>query len=552
MRDSCETGSFEKSVKSETVRKGASAFLKGTAILGISAVIIKILGAIFRIPLGNIIGDDGMGYYQTAYPLYNLILVVSTAGIPTAIAKIVAGKLAVGDVKGADKVFNVTFKLMAAVGLIIAALVLIGAKPLVHFLNNDKAFLSVAAIAPAIFFISMTECYRGYFQGCQQMEAFAASQITEQFVRVVLGLALAIAFLDMGKEYASAGATFGASLGCMAGYGVILVLFSRFRKKNTLESYGDHKEETSKNIIRTLLMIAVPITLGASILPVMSMMDLAIVFRRLADIGIAPQQANELYGQLTGFALTLVNLPQVMTAAIQISIVPAIAHFHALRDKISLDHTIETGLRLGLIIGLPAALGLSLLSVDIMKLLYPMQTGIAHSTGELLFIFGFGIVFLAVYQVTTGILQGLNKQIVPAYNLMVGAAVKVVLTYLLVGMPSLNIKGAAWATVAALAVSAILNYVSLIKLSEIKIDYTHIFIKPIVSVSIMGVAVKIFHTILMNVMPGSATTAATIILAGIVYFGMLFATRTITDDDLELMPGGSKIKKIKDKLGARR
>ena len=399
-----------------TKKSGVSTFLKGTAILGISAIIIKVLGAIFRIPLGNIIGDEGMGYYQTAYPLYNLILVVSTAGIPTAIAKIVAGRLAIGDVKGAERVFKVTFRLMAITGAIISVLVLLGAVPLVHYLNNDKAFLSIAAIAPAIFFISMTECYRGFFQGSQHMTAFAVSQITEQFIRVALGLSLAILLLGLGKEYASAGATFGATVGCFGGFVVILFLYKRYRKTHHFESFGTHQVDPAGHIIKTMLMIAIPVTLGASILPVMSIVDLGIVFRRLADIGYTPETANQLYGQLTGFALTIVNLPQVMTAAIQISIVPAVAHFAALKDKKNIHHTIETGLRIGTIIGLPVAVGMSILAEDIMRLLYPMQRDIAQSTGSLLFIFGFGIIFLSIYQVTTGVLQGINKQAVPAIN----------------------------------------------------------------------------------------------------------------------------------------
>lgn len=529
--------------------KGASTFIKGTAILGISAIIVKVLSAIFRIPLANIIGDDGMGYFQTAYPIYNLILVVSTAGIPTAIAKIIAGRMAIGDVEGADRVFKVTFRLMVAAGFVIMLLLLLCAKPMVQYLNNEKAYWAVVAIAPAIFFISMTECYRGYFQGCQQMQAFAASQVTEQFVRVITGFTLAILLLGMGKEFAAAGATFGATMGCMAGFGVILILYSKFRKKANLQSYGTHAKETVGEIIKTLLIIAIPITLGASILPVFSMLDLAIVFRRLADVGFTPEQANALYGQLTGFALTLVNLPQVMTAAIQISIVPAVAHLVAIKDKITTNHTIETGLRLSLIIGLPTALGLSLLSEDIMRLLYPMQTEIATSTGHLLYIFGYSIVPLAVYQVTTGILQGLHKQEVPAYNLLVGAVFKVVLTFVLVGMPALNIQGAAWSTVIALTISALLNFFSVLKYTDLKLDYSKLIIKPLIAVAAMGVAVVAAHMGLQMFLKGSIATALAIMVGGLVYTVMLFVTKTISNEDMELMPGGAKIMKIKAKLG---
>lgn len=544
-------GKHEEAVNQQE-NKGASTFIKGAAILGIAAIIIKVMGAIFRIPLANMIGDDGMGYYQTAYPIYNFILVISTAGIPTAIAKIVSEKLAVGDVHGADRVFQVTFRVMSIVGLMMATLMVIGAKPLVSFLHNEKAYLSVIAIAPSILFVSMMAVYRGYFQGRQSMHAYAASQLVEQLIRVVLGLSLAYLFIKKGVEYASAGATFGASAGGLFGLCIIVLMYMQHRKKNVLQPSGSHGVESANAILKNLLMVAIPITIGASIMPVMTLFDLGIVLRRLVDIGYTPVQANELYGQLTGYAQTLVNLPQVLTAAIQISIVPAIAHFVALNDKKQTDHTVETGLRLALIIGLPSAVGLSILAEPIMRLLYPMQVEIAHNTGAILSILGFGIIFLSLFQVTTGILQGLGKQKVPAYNLMFGALVKMILSYVLVGIPTLHVMGAAWSTVIAFAVAAALNHISLVRYAKMKIDYMHIFVKPLIDVVVMALAVWMVYKPLTHVLSPSIATATAIMIGGFVFVVMLFVTHTLTDEDLKLLPGGTKLRKLQNKFSGRR
>lgn len=525
----------------DQVQKRTGTFIKGAAIMGMAAIIIKVMGAVFRIPLANIIGADGMGYYQTAYPVYNFLLVISTAGIPTAIAKIVASKMAIGDVEGADRVFKVTFRTMAVIGLFFSVSVLFGAGPVVGFLNNAKAFYSLIAIAPALFFVTLMSVYRGYFQGCQHMEAYAASQIAEQFGRVIIGYTLALMLLKMGREYASAGATLGASFGSFTGLCVLLFLFKKYRSKNKFVHSGAHAFEGTREILKNVFLIAIPITIGASVIPVMSLMDLGIVMKQLVHIGFSPEQANGLYGQLTGFAQTVVNFPQVLTAAIQISIVPAIAHFVALNDKDNRDHTIQTGLRIALIIGLPCAVGLSSLSEGLMRLLYPMQKAIASSTGSILFVLGFGIVFLSMYQVTTGILQGIGKPLLPAINMIGGAAVKLILTYILVSIPSLNVKGAAIATVLAFATAAVLNHISMVKYAGVHLNYKEIFLKPILAVSVMGFVLYGY----MHILGGSALkTVVGILLAMVVYVVMLFVTNAITEQDLALMPGGHKLGKL--------
>lgn len=536
-------------MESAKEKKSSNSFLKGAAILGIAAIVIKIIGATFRIPLGNKIGDLGMSYYQSAYPIYIYLSVIATAGIPTAIAKIVSERVAVGDHQGASRVLKTILIVMVFLGGFISLAFILSSPYLAHYVNNEKSIYSMYAIAPAIFFISIMSVYRGYFQGYQRMEAYAWSQVIEQFCRVVCGLFLAFTLFPIGVEYAAAGATFGATAGGVAGSILIFIMYLRFRKTGDFTQLRDTEEETTKDIIKRLLMVAVPITIGASIMPVMQMFDLAIVMRRLVDIGFAADDANKLYGQLTGYAQAVVNLPQVITAAVQISIVPAISQFVSLNNSEKRDDTIEAGVRLALIIGLPCSVGLVLLSDGIMKLLYPLQMEIASSTGAILGVLGWGVLFLSIFQITTGILQGLGKQNVPMKNLLVGALLKGVLCYVLVGIPKINILGAAMATITAYAVASMLNIVSMIRITGIKLNFTNVFLKPIVSVGFMGLVVKLSYMLTSTVTSERLATVVAVTLGGIVYIVMLFVTNTLTDKDLEMMPGGSKLKKLNDKLG---
>lgn len=540
-------------------KKTGQSFIKGAAILGVAAIIIKVMGAFFRIPLANLIGDEGMSYYQTAYPMYNWLIVISTAGLPAAIAKTIAERTAVGDHYGAHRVFKTILKLMMVIGFVGMLVMMLGADWVTSYVKNAGGYYSFLALGPAILFVAIMSAFRGYFQGLQDMKPYAYSQIIEQFFRVGLGLGLAFLLFKYGLEYASAGATFGATSGAFFGFLIIFFYYQRMKKKGALgdieNRLPEHPLESEREIIGKVLKIAVPITIGASVIPIMTMLDLFIVMRRLHDIGIV-EQANNLYGQLTGYSQTLVNLPQTVTAAVQISLVPAIAALSAKRASDEMNHTIETGLRLGLIIGLPCALGLVSLAEPIMKLLYPMQIEIASSTGSILAILGWGVLFLSMYQVTTGILQGLGKQNLPARNLFMGMILKGVLSYTLVGIPALNIRGAAIATISAFACASILNFVSLIKSVDFRPNWTKIFVKPAIDGAVMVVAVKITYYFVnmlalnafSELSAGRLATVAAVGIGGITFAIMLFVTGTLTEEDMEMMPGGSKLKKLAGKL----
>ncbi|QXM07227.1 putative polysaccharide biosynthesis protein [Crassaminicella indica] len=529
-------------------------FLKGAAILGIAGIIVKIMGAFFRIPLANMITSEGMGYYQTSYPIYVALLTISTAGIPTAISKLVAEKNAIGDRYGAHRIFKVSFILLFALGLITSSILFFGAGSIVKFMKNEGARYSMMAIAPALLFVPIMAAFRGYFQGLQDMVPTAISQIIEQFGRTVVGFLLAYFLLNKfnkGLELAAAGASFGAAAGAITGALMIIFIYFKRRDKilHKIKGGARLKQEPAGKILSQILAIAIPITIGASILPIMNTIDATIVMRRLQAIGYSPDMANDLYGQLTGMAAPLVNLPQIITVSLAVSLVPAISEAKQRRNMTLVRNNIQMGTRVALLIGLPAAIGLVTLSKPIMLLLYPLIPESAASAAESLSILGFGVIFLTLVQTFTGILQGLGRPTVPVINLFIGSIFKVLATYFLTAIPSLNVKGAAIGTVMAYMVAAILNFFAVKRLTRTKFSLANFVIKPIIAVAAMSVSVLFVYRWFVDVFGNKLTTLAAIGIGAVIYGLMLLTTGGITKKDFEMLPGGRKISKILSMIG---
>ncbi len=524
-------------------------FLQGALILGVAGLIIKALGAFFRIPLANIIGDDGMGYYQTAYPIYVLFLTLSTAGIPTAISKMVAERNAVDNPREAHRIFRVSFLLLFGIGIVSSAILFFGAEMIVGQLKNPDAKYAMMAIAPALLFVPLMAAYRGYFQGMQKMEPTAASQVAEQLFRVVAGLSLALALVPKGLEYAAAGASFGATAGAVGGLLFVVLIYCGNRKKIHRDMRKDtHKKgESASRILMHIFIIAVPITIGAAIMPIMNTIDVGIVMRRLQESGFTKEAANSLYGQLTGMAGPLINFPQVLTQAIAMSLVPAVAAAHRKNDTAFLHYNISMGLRTAMMIGLPCALGLMILSEPIMLLLYPAQKASAASAAPCLFVLAIGVVFLSSVQTTTGILQGVGKQMVPVVNLFFGAIVKVILTYTLTGIESINVRGAAIGTVAAYIVASALNVFAVRRYTGVRFDIMMTWVKPLISALVMGGVVWLTYSLLSGPAGNAIATLLSVFVGGCIYAGMLFLTKSVTAEELTMLPGASKLARITKK-----
>ncbi len=524
-------------------------FLKGALILSLAGVIVKIMGAFFRIPLSNLIGSIGMGYYQVVYPIYTLFLTLAVAGFPTALAKLVSEQRAVGDFKGANKTFRISYTVLFITGLISFSIFFFGAEFIsTVILKNSGAYAAMVAISPALLFVPLMSSYRGYFQGRRDMTKIAVSQVIEQFFRVSLGLFLGYMLMkSYGPEMGAAGGVLGAAIGGFASAAFLIYIYLRNTKERKAEiAHSSHiKTESTGTILKKLLYVAIPITIGACVMPLVNMVDSVIVVRRLQVAGFDIDMANSLLGQLSGMAIPIVNLPVVIDQAIGMSLVPSISEAYALNQINRARKEAKTGLKTILLVVLPCTFGLAALATPIMSLLFPSieATGLA-SLGTLLFVVAPSAIFLGLVYAQNGILQGMGKPMVPVMALLVGMLFKVVISYTLTGIASVNIIGSGIGTVSAYAVASIIEFIYIKKHMQLKLSPKEFIIKPLLTVITMFVVVKLSYGVTVGFLGNALATLISISIGGIVYGLVLLGIGGITKEELMSMPKGEKIYSI--------
>ena len=305
--------------------KQSNSFLKGTLILTVGGIVVKVIGFLNWIILSRVLGGEGIGLYQMAFPIYLLALSVSSAGIPIAISIITAEKLALNDFKGATRVFHLSLKVLTITGVFFSLLLYFGAELLIkyQFIHDSRAYYALLALAPAVFFVTILSSFRGYLQGCQIMTPTAISQIVEQLVRVITMLIFASMLLPKGLDYAAGGASLGAAPGAIAGLLVLIYYYWKLNKTSKRKSDEQQEvkvQESAVSIIKRIAKLALPVSLSSIMLPIVANLDLFIVPARLEVAGYTVEQATELFGYLTGMAVPLLNLSTILTAALAISL----------------------------------------------------------------------------------------------------------------------------------------------------------------------------------------------------------------------------------------
>jgi stage V sporulation protein B len=538
--------------------KGQQNFVKGAAILGLAGLFVKVIGAIFRIPLTIIIGTEGMASYSVAYPIYAALVVLSTAGLPTAISRMVSERVSVGDFRGAHKVFQKAFKVLLLIGIISTVVMLALAGPVANGAKIPEARLSLMMIAPALLFVSLLSAYRGYFQGLQQMFPTALTQIVEQLIKLGAGLFFAwLWWTPEAPHLGAAGALLGVSLSEVVALLLIIILYNRKKgdikqKRRMLPNTEFHAK---RSILMDLLVIALPIAVGGCIMPLVSTADTFIINNQMAGLDYSafnPLSAKTNYSILTNIVNPLVNMPAVLSLALCMSLVPAISEARALKNQAMVSSRSAMGFKLGLLIGLPCAVGMFLLSEPIINLLYASDNITAVEIavgGELLRILAIGVLFLTMLQTMTGILQGSGHQFVPLINLGIGAVVKVVLSIVLIRVPSLNINGAAIGTAACYGIAAVLNVIAVARLTKPDIRFFSGFMMPLLSTAAMGLVVYFMYGSLSPSLGNTKATMFCILAAVLVYVTMLFFTGSLKKTDMEYIPGGGRIIGFMNKLG---
>ena len=465
-----------------------SKFLKGTMILTISSIIVKVIGSLNWIILSRVLGGEGIGLYQMGFPIYLMAITVSSAGVPVAISIITSEKLANKDYRGAKRVFNVSLRLLLISGLIFSSALFFGADFLInqHIIRDSRAYYSIIALAPAVFFVTFLASFRGYLQGWQIMTPTATSEVVEQLVRVITMLVFADLFMPYGLAYAAGGASMGAGAGAFCALLVLMWFYRRLKRRlhAEIEAQDDSiPTESAGHINKRLLKLALPVSLTSLMLPIGANLDLLIVPQRLEAAGFDVRHATELFGYLTGMAVPLVNLATIFTAAMTISLVPSISESRALERFDAIRDKIRLAFRVAMIITFPCFMGLFFLAEKVAALIYnaPGAAGAIQTMSV-------GILFLGMHQISTGILQGLGKTAIPVINMILACIVKVVMSWWLTAIPFLGIKGASMATVADFAVAAIINMAFIYKYTGFTFSLGSL-LKPLLASGVMGAVI---------------------------------------------------------------
>lgn len=504
-------------------------FLHGALVLTLAGLVSKILGVLYRIPFARFIGAEGIGLYQMAYPVYTLILAVSTAGVPVAISLLVSEKRARGDYPGAERVFWLSLGLLSVSGLLMSWLLYRSAGFLAErVLHDSRAYYPLLVISPAIFFGAVMSVFRGSFQGQQMMMPTALSQVVEQVVRVGTILFLAWWLLPLGTEYAAAGATFGAVTGGAAG--LLLLIFSFRRRERIRAGSCPRAKEGALSVVSRLFKLAVPISLGALVMPVTQTLDAFIVPLRLQDAGFSVSEATQLFGQLSGMAGTLINLPSVITVALATALVPAISSAVALGQREAVVSRLNGAVKLCLLLCLPISAGFFLLGKPICGLLFNLP-----EAGIPLQALSPAVLFLGLYQVTSAVLQGLGKPSRPVRHLLLACVLKLGINYHLVGQPHIGIQGAALATGAAFAFAAGMNLASLHRLLGYRVPWDTVLLKPAAAVTIMAAVLQVYQR-QMGGPSGGLETLSLISASGLVYGLSALLLGAVERRELSMVP----------------
>ena len=518
--------------------KGES-FLKGTFVLTIAGFVVKVIGSLNWIFVSRILGGEGIGLYQMAFPIYFFAMTVSQAGVPVAISIITAERVALNDIYGAKRVFRISMVLMLFTGLLFSILTYLAADWLIDWqlIRDARAYKSVVVLAPTVFFVTLLASSRGYLQGWQRMTPTAVSQIVEQIFRVVTMIVLASLLMPWGLDYAAAGASLGAFAGAVTGL-IVLVYFHIKLERDIVRDYGTELKplpgasyESRRSIIQRIFKLSLPVSAASIMLPVVSNLDLMIVPQRLEAAGYSISEATELFGYLNGMAVPLVNLATILTASMAMSIVPAISESRVLGDQARVYDQTAASVRISNFVCFPAFVIVFVLATPISALIYN-----APGAGPAVMISAVSIILLGLHQVSTGILQGLGHPTIPMVNMLLAAAAKVFLNWHLTAIPWLGIMGAAWATAADMGVAALINLYFIYRFIGYRIELLQL-IKTICAAAIMAGAVYLFYTWTLEWwgIAAIATFGAVFFGCGI-YVAAMILLRALIEDDLRRLP----------------
>lgn len=531
--------------------RGKGSFIKQATILAAAGILVRFLGFVYRLPLTNMIGDEGNGIYAAGFYIYTFLLILSSAGLPAAISKLVSERIAQRQYRNAHYIFHAALIIAVVFGTFFGVILFVFSKEIAILSDIPESVYCIQTLAPTLLIVAIMSAYRGYFQGMNTMIPTAISQIVEQIFNAFFSVYLAYVFLrihvpeGMTKNIplGAAGGTMGTGIGAIAALIVVVWSYLLIRPYLVRRAKVCRQpvEETRRQAIILLLKTAGPIIAGTAVFSITNLIDMTMVMRILTSIGYSEETARVMYGQLSGKFVTLTTLPVAISTAIATAAIPSIAASVKLRKTAQVNQKMNLTMRISMIISVPAAIGIGVLGPQILHMLFPN----APNGGALLTVGAISIIFLALCQTATGVLQGIGHIKVPVVGAVLGAIAKVILNAILIPIPQLNILGAVLSTTGCYVVASAFDVYMLSRITHVRFDFMRILIKPFIGSCIMGAgALGVYHSLYYFLPNNIICTLTAIVIAMIIYGIVMLLMKGIVEEDLESIPMGAKIIRV--------
>lgn len=515
-------------------------FVSGAVTLLVSGIIVKLLGALFKIPLTNLIGDSGMGLFSFAMQFFTLLFVITAAGLPIAVSHLVSESIALDQRRQAQGIAVYSGALFGGIALILSGMLVFYARPICLFLGERDAIWCVIAIAPALFFVTVEAALRGWYQGTGNMMPTAVSQIAEAVGKLTVGLFLARKMLDAG--FGIRGAAVGAVLGVTCGelFAATYLLWSARRSVGGAFQY----RKEGKKAFPHLVQLMIPVTLSAAVMTVSGFLDMAVIYRRLPDAGLSAAQIVAAYGAYTGMALTLFNLPQALSGAVSVSVLPALSAACAKQNHALCKRLVMSSMRLTLLVCIPCGAGLAALSQPLLQALFAAQPRGVAAAAPLLQLLGTAEPIVGLATVTTAVLQSFGRPDLTVYAAAVGCTAKFAVSYALMGDPAYQMRGAPIGTLVCYSLIFLLQLCFIAKLMHWMPPVFMAAIRPTAASVSMAAGAASTYPWLLQYLSQRTAIVLTVLLAIPVYTALMTVMHAWEAEDILPLPGGKKLARI--------
>ncbi len=520
-------------------------FLHGTMLLTLSTAIVKVIGAFYSIPLKQIIGDQSFGYYSTAYEIYTLLLMISTAGLPVAMSRMISQECSLGHFRQMRKIYAVSRGIFLGLGIVGTLLMTVFCRQLASFQEQPDAWAAIGTLGPCCLFICLMSTYRGFFQGQSNMKPTSVSQVVEAFVKLFIGLGAALLLVNYTSERAlpAAGAIFGVTLSCVVSS---IYLKLCFRKAYRDIPITEEPVSSGKEIAKGLLAIAIPITIGAAGLQILTVLETKIYMSRLLETLV--QDQADIQKGIYNFTQKIFNMPCAFITPITISVIPAITAQLTTADTAGAKATEESAARITGLISAPCAIGLFVLAQPITALLGGYTGERLELATNLMSVLGLCVLFNGTVLFTNAVMQAHGHVVLPVVNMLIGGLLKLLVIFLLTGNPYIGILGTPLGSLLCYLTITVLNLISIRKIFPHPPALLKNLLKSLIASLIMGAATYGALQGLLYVSGGNLSRivacAAPILVAVPVYLFSAIKMHAITYDDCLLLPKGEKIAKL--------